>query len=251
MGRLVVNYELRPDLNVYASVSRGRRPPVITIDGTQTMKLPAEILWSYEAGAKGIFADGKMQFDTAFYTYEYTDFSTTVVKDLQLIPVNAGNATATGFEVSVSALLTPGLSVFANYGFIDAKFDDFDSSGNPQAFANNRFRLTPEHSASVGLNWLHNFNGIGNVFFTPTYTWKSKVFFTDDPNEADITQGDYGLLNARLGLRSGRWEVSTFVTNALDKDYLIDGGNVGRDLGLPTFIAGPPRLFGIEVTASF
>ena len=58
------------------------------------------------------------------------------------------------------------------------------------------------------------------------------------------------LANLRLGYDSadGRWSVEGYVSNLLDKDYIIDAGNTGGAFGTPTFIGGPPRMYGIEAT---
>jgi hypothetical protein len=45
---------------------------------------------------------------------------------------------------------------------------------------------------------------------------------------------------------------SIYFKNIMDKEFLIDGGNVGGDvLGLPTYVAGAPLMFGISIKASY
>jgi outer membrane receptor protein involved in Fe transport len=68
------------------------------------------------------------------------------------------------------------LAFFANYAYIDAIFDDTDEDGNPQELAGNRFRLTPEHSFSLGADVNVPLSSRAEVFFRPTYSFKSKVF---------------------------------------------------------------------------
>jgi len=51
VGRLALNYMVKRN-NFYASVSRGRRPGVISILPSKTTYLQPEIIWSYEAGVK-------------------------------------------------------------------------------------------------------------------------------------------------------------------------------------------------------
>jgi hypothetical protein len=41
------------------------------------------------------------------------------------------------------------------------------------------------------------------------------------------------------------------VKNAGDREYLIDAGNTGLNFGLPTFIVGAPRTWGVELTGRF
>lgn len=42
--------------------------------------------------------------------------------------------------------------------------------------------------------------------------------------------------------------MGAFVTNALDEKYIKDAGNTGDAFGIPTFIAGSPRYYGVTVT---
>ena len=39
--------------------------------------------------------------------------------------------------------------------------------------------------------------------------------------------------------------------NLADEDYLIDAGNSGQQLGLPTYIVGAPRMYGLRVAYRF
>ena len=63
----------------------------------------------------------------------------------------------------------------------------------------------------------------------------------------------YHLWSLRTGYLSAdeRYRIQLYVNNLLDEEYTIDGGNTGGDLGSPTFIAGPPRLYGGEFTWYF
>ena len=66
-------------------------------------------------------------------------------------------------------------------------------------------------------------------------------------------QDGYGLMNARLRFdaESDRWSAELFVTNLFDKEYIIDAGNTGDGFGIPTFIAGAPRMFGGYLTIRY
>jgi len=81
---------------------------------------------------------------------------------------------------------------------VNATIDDTDSDGNEQELAGNRFRLTPEHSFSVGGNLELSVSERVSAFIRPSFTWKSQVYFEAD-NEPGIEQDAYGLLNFRGG----------------------------------------------------
>jgi len=260
VGRAVLSYEFGDSGLAYASVSRGRRPNVINVaeDPADTEVLRNEIVWSYETGAKTSLLDDRLSLEGAVFYYDYANFQTDVTEidpnggGLIAETRDSGEAGALGFEVSFTAKASQWATLFGSYSYIDAEFADEDSDGNPQELAGNTFRLTPKHSFALGGRFTAPVGQGVEAFFTPTYTYKSRVFF-EEANDPGIEQEGYGLLNLRVGLAGGdgRWTVTGFVSNALDKDYIIDAGNTGGAFGIPTFIAGPPRFYGIEASFRF
>ena len=115
--------------------------------------------------------------------------------------------------------------------------------------------------ASIGAVWTLPVSG-GAFEVQPTYTWQSKVFFSDDNDipalqvsnfVPDLIQDEFqdafGLLNLRVRYKpdSGNWAVEAFGENLLDEEYIKDAGNTGDALGMPTFIAGRPLTWGLSV----
>jgi len=256
VGRLIANYELSPETNVFASFSRGRRPNVINVNAGGSTVLDNEIVLSYEAGLKQLALNNRLSFDLSGFFYDYSNFQTSVAELTQdgLVTEarDTGEATAYGFETSMRFNVTSGISIFGNYGYISATIDDTDSDGNEQELAGNRFRLTPEHSFALGATLSQMIGEGTRLFVRPSYTWKSQVYFEED-NEAGIEQEGYGILNLRAGidLFNDKLEVAFYAKNLLDEEYIIDAGNTGGAFGIPTFIAGPPRFVGVQVTAGF
>jgi outer membrane receptor protein involved in Fe transport len=248
VGRFLVNYVFDDTSNVYASISEGRRPPVIRVDETGPLPLEAETVVSYELGWRKAFLNKRLTTDLSVFHYAYDDYSTVVVRDLLVIPENGGKVDSTGVELSLRALLMPGLQCFASYGYNDASFRD---KGAGEAYSGTRPRLSSKHSISLGFEWLKSVSDLGDIFVTPTFVWRSKYYFTEDYNEEALSQGDYGLFNLRMGVRRGDWEISLFGNNLFDKEYYMDAGNTGRDLGLSTYIMARPRMWGIGLSRSF
>ncbi|SNQ44023.1 TonB-dependent receptor [Cellulophaga lytica] len=256
VGRFAVNYDLSDAVTVFGNVARGRRPNVINVSATEVNVLSDETVWSYELGLKSLMLDNKLQFDINGYYYDYSNFQTTIARldetdGLVILPNDSGSATALGFEAAMQYQFAKSSSFFANYGYIDASFDDEDSDGNPQQLAGNTFRLTPEHSFSAGFNINPTLSEKVAVFLRPTYTYKSKVFF-EETNLPNISQDGYGLLNIRTGITiQDRYEISLYATNVLDEEFIIDAGNTGGAFGIPTFIAGPPAFYGLQLSVKF
>ena len=282
--RLVADYAWNDSLHGYVNYARGRRPEVIQdvlgqIDPTigqpiDFEKVPAERVDSYEVGLKGLFLNRRLQLNLAAFYYDYENFQTSVAvggvageaPDFQL--VNAGTASSQGLETQMVFRPTDNLSINATYTYNRSRFDRTDDAGNLQEFADNRFRLSPDHSGSLALNYERR---LGNVqaYVSPSWTVQSDVFFEDanqrrfivfDPaTGADlfevpaVRQAGYGLLNLRAGvsLMNDRLTIEGFATNLLDKDYVIDAGNTGGNFGIPTFIAGAPRFYGVSARLEY
>jgi iron complex outermembrane receptor protein len=265
--RLVGRYALTDDANLYASYARGRKPELLSAFGPTTpeaaaqfVRVEAETVDSYEVGAKVALLDRRLRLDASAYTYSYENFQTVEQRGTQFIITNAGKATASGAEGQVEWAAAGWLDLFATYAYSHARFDE-------GAYEGNRFRLSPDHSFSIGANW--SFPALaGMVEVRPSYTWQSKTYF-DDANDlpqfqrppsnfvADVQQDEvqpsYGLLNLRVAWTADTAPVTleAFATNLLEEDYIIDAGNTGDAFGLPTFIAGPPRMVGVSATYRF
>jgi len=261
--RFVGRYAVTDDTNLYAAYARGRRPEVLAAAGPALPYSPgrfqaveAETVDSYEVGAKTALFDRRLRLDGAVYYYSYDNFQTVEQQGTLFILTNAGKAKAYGFEGQAEWRVFPGLDLYATYAYNHARFDG-------GAYDGNRFRLSPDSVLSLSANWTFDALG-GEVSIRPSYTWQSKVFFDDNndrpefqqppasflpDNDQDEYQDGYGLLNLRASYTptEGGWTVGAFVTNLTDEEFIIDAGNTGDSLGLPTFIPGRPRMAGVTV----
>jgi len=138
-------------------------------------------------------------------------------------------------------------SLFRTFAYLDGGIGDDASNG---VFAGNRFRLQPDTTASGGAT-LRVPVGAVTLYATPSATYRSKVFF-ELPNREAISQGGYTLVNLRAGVEFGersRFRVGGFARNLTNRKFLIDAGNTGGGFGVPTYIAGEPRFYGVEIGA--
>jgi outer membrane receptor protein involved in Fe transport len=250
-------YRITDDVNVYATLSNGRRSPVVQVNarrvGTNVVPnridVDEEIVWNYEGGIK--FATGPVSAALGVYYQVYDNFQVSIPDPNRPganITVSAGSAANLGVEGELAIDIADWLNVFGNFGYIDGGVDDTPANGN---LAGSRFRLQPEWQASGGFSVDYDFGGV-RFFATPTITHRSTIFYTV-PNSALLSQGPVTLVNARAGVSFAdeRFEIAGFIRNAFDEEFLLDAGNTGNGFGIPTFIPGEPQFYGVEVTAKF
>ncbi len=254
-------YRISDDVNVFATISKGRRSPVVnlgaTVDGAGNVVadpdlVSQETVWNYEGGIK--LASGPVSASLGVYYQVYENFQVSVQDPNgpvgTFITQSAGSASNLGVEGEIAVEATDWLQLFGNFGYIDGGIDE-DGAFSP-AFSGARFRLQPEFQASGGFSVNYEFGDSARFFFTPSVTHRSQIFF-EVPNNPLISQDAVTLVNARAGFSfaDDRYEIAGFIRNAFDEDYLLDGGNTGGAFGIPTFIPAEPQFFGIELTARF
>ena len=257
VGRAALSYMIGRN-NIYASVSRGRRPGVLYFnnDPEDFETLSPEIIYSYELGVKGSLFGGRVGYDLGAYYYDWYNYQTSVFNQetSKYEYDDAGRAHSLGVEASLSYAPSRYVNFFGNWSFIDGSFNDEDDNGNAQKYAGNRFRLTPKNSFAVGMNVSVPVGKSGNIYFRPTYSWKSKVYF-EESNEEELTQKAFGLLNFTAGyrLQPGKvyYEFGAFGKNILDEKYVVDAGNSGRQIGFPTYVGGSRSVVGVMVKVGF
>ncbi len=257
VGRAALSYMFKRN-NIYVSVSRGRRPGVIYYNNSpdDLSVLEPEIIWSYEAGIKGMLFSSQLTYDLSVYYYDWSHFQTNRFDQAQskYIADDAGKAHSLGIEAGLRYAPSRYFNIFGNYSYIDGKFNDTDENGEEQEYAGNRFRLTPKNSFSLGVDVFIPVNKRSEIYFRPTYSYKSKVYF-EDSNEPELTQDGYGLANFTAGYRlhpnNVYYDISIFGKNVFDTKYIIDAGNSGRQIGYPTYVAGSRSVFGAQVKVGF
>ncbi|MEL6257837.1 MAG: TonB-dependent receptor, partial [Pseudomonadota bacterium] len=266
--RAAATYEINDQINAFLTYARGRTPEIIAVSSFDFSPEDFDILDdekvdAVEGGVKGVFLDGALFADLSVYYYDYRDFQTSQIVNGQIIALNAGDARSIGVETSFNWQITDTVSAGGNYGFNDFEF----TTG---AFDGNRPRLSPEHAISLYGEVTHSLAETGaELFLRPSFTWQSEVFFDNDNDRSDLQsvetgrlpgfedtivdelQESYALLNLRGGVTFQNFTLEAFATNLLDKEYIIDAGNTGDGFGIPTFIRGEPRLYGVNLRAEF
>jgi iron complex outermembrane receptor protein len=251
-----LKYSINENTNLFANYSKGRRPKVLQFTSAgEEQILDAEIVNSLDLGFKTAIQQ-RLWFDLGLFYYGYLNFQTTAwvadasTGEFNYIVKDGGKANGYGAEATIKYALLKGLDLFGNYAYIHARFADKDADGDEQAYANNMFRLTPEHSFAFGLNARVEIARKAFLFGNPTYSYKTKIFF-EDANTPGLEQDAYGLLNLRGGIEYKDITLAFWGNNLLGEKYIVSAGNTGSLFGDPTQIPGIPLMIGTTLSWKF
>ncbi|MCS0627893.1 TonB-dependent receptor [Telluria mixta] len=256
VGDVALRYKLSPTVSTYASFARGYKPAIWNLDGTITpandfRPVDRENVNSYELGLKGAFLNRRLTLNAALFNTVYTNFQVQtfdpVAPASSFALANAGKASTRGIELDGRALLPAEFRMNASLAFIDAKYDDYGaatcytaqtvaqgcaraaSGTSYQNLSGTRLPNAPKWKFNVGLERSIPIDSMPfDLTVGGTYAFQTQVNF--DPNGNPIAvQGAYGILNlnATLAERNGRYDVSLFANNALNRGYIsgiIDQG---------------------------
>ncbi len=251
-----LKYSFNENSNLFANYSKGRRPEVLQFTSAgEEQVLDAEIVNSFDLGFKTAVQQ-RLWFDLGLFYYDYMNFQTSAwvadasTGEFNYIVKDGGKASGYGAEANVKYAVLKGLQLFGNYAYIHARFAENDVDGSKQEYANNMFRLTPEHSFAFGLNARVEIAKEIFLFGIPSYSYKTKIFF-EDANTPGLEQDGYGLLNLRVGIEYKNIILAFFGSNLLEEKYIVSAGNTGSLFGDPTQIPGAPRMFGTKISWKF
>ncbi len=274
--RTGLEYEFLPDAMVYVTASRGYKGPGLAyqLDSTSTNLLnkgivKPEIVHSYEVGFKTQWFDRRVTVNVAFYNEIFSDFQTTLIEPGTTIStfLNAGEMRTTGVDLSATWRLTPSFTLAANATYDNARYTDFKNApcytgqvaatgcvNSIQNLSGHSLADTPKTSTNLTARYEHPIGGHLAGYFQASDAYKSAVNFSSAGDPLNI-QGGYSLVNLTAGINTvdGRWGVSVYGNNVLDKhyvDFFLDNGTnhaiFFNDIGY-----GALQTFGVAVNAHF
>jgi iron complex outermembrane receptor protein len=257
--KALLEYHLDPDTLIYGSINRGFKSGVINVGSTNPVINP-EFVYAYETGLKKKAFEDRVQFTAAAFFYDYKNLQVGFVNAQSVVStVNAAAAHNYGLETEVLAKLTPQLQLNLAATYLSAKYTSFttgDYRNNfaPTDVAGNYLDNAPPYTARIGLEYTEPLPGAaGALHFRAEDAYQGRVYFTEF-NNADATQGGYGLINASAGWESSdaHWNATAWVRNAADKFAIandIISAPLYSSVRVGTVI--PPRTYGLTLGYKF
>lgn len=259
---------------LYATYSRGVRNGGINVANLNVSQganpdVKPELNDMFEFGVKNAFFNKRLLVNASAFWNNVHNYITsasyytptgTIISYL----TNAKHVVSRGFELDARGTIAPGLEGRLSAAYTDAFYASFRNATQPLESSNiktmrdlsgNQIPLNSKWNLSAGLEYTIPFQS-----FLPTsshwgsdlllyiggdYTYRSSYYA--DPSESAYTRiAPYGLFDAHIGARprSGKWDVSFWGHNMLDKRYFITmtpqahGGMFYGQLGDPAMFGG-------------
>ncbi|WP_232359276.1 TonB-dependent receptor [Paraneptunicella aestuarii] len=207
-----------------------------------------EVLLSYEAGAKLTFMEGKMQFNSSVFYYDYSDYQSFSWVNNAGVVFNE-EATFTGAEIEIFLNAAKGLDIMFNASYIDAVVEDLQVADGD--FRDTTPPYTPEYQASGMIRYSWSV-GEGNMAAVLSGSYQSETFHNARNFTAHKLDSQFKA-NANLTWKDSEdmWNVVVYVDNLTDEDDGIIGFDVSGFYGNTQIAYTKPRTYGITVRRNF
>jgi len=243
VGKASLQYFVRDDLSIFASVSTGYKGQGYDVSSGFNQNradnpVASESAVSYEAGVKGAIMEGRAQFSVVAFLTDYDDFQAqsgeVTTEGLVFSLNNVGKLTTQGIEADFAAQLSSSWRLDAGLAIIDASIDEFPLANcypgqtaaqgcvaGAQNLAGKPLANAPEFKYNVGLTYETALSGMPFMLFANgNYTYQDDVNF-DLFNNPRTVQAGYGIANLSVGIEDneGRYRITAFANNLFDEQY--------------------------------
>lgn len=213
-----------------------------------------------EGGMKAELLQRRLQVNASLFSYAYDNLQTqrTVAQasgGATTIVENAASSTIRGAEIQATAVPLRDLTITAGLTLLHARYDRYDA-GDGTDFSGTRMVRAPDLTTNLAIDYDPLIGRDVRLIAHADWFHTSSFYF--EPGETRVLpsnrQGAYDLLNVRLGLGLGRWSVTGFVTNLLDRRYRA-ANDIRPGVVTPFGAIGPqsagyyaaPRMTGVRV----
>jgi iron complex outermembrane receptor protein len=161
--------------------------------------------------------------------------------------VNADSAISHGVEAELAWRPFRPLLLRGATGYTDARFDDFQDPFTGAVLDDNRLPFTPRYTVR-----LESRLELPRGFFVEGGVSAYGETYYDETNTTAFRQGEYAIVDARIGYEQDRYGAALYARNLFDRAYytsITPGVSVAPPFGAGS--VGEPQVFGISVWARF
>ena len=202
------------------------------------IEFDSETVDTFEIGFKSDFANNRFRLNAAAFYTDYQDVQQNITRlATGIVVLNVPGAEIKGFDLDLTAILTPNFLISGGIGYADSELTDpliIDDPQNPgvpivdsTAFIGQTLAQAPDLTANASAIYSHTMSNQGTLLFRLDWSHTGEVLHelveNGSPLEALVTEDSYDLVNARIGYTSpnGDWDVSVWGKNLFDERYAV------------------------------
>lgn len=230
--KLSGNYKFGEASMVFVSVSEGFKGGSYDNRALSTGDDPIgpEFMTAYEIGYKGTFADNTVQFNAAYFFYDWEDLQ--LFESYGGIPalVNLPGVEIKGFEAELKWAPNDQWYIQASVGTADSEV--VDTTGlNPLSLATKGKEVT--NTPDMTANLLASYSipmGNNSLDLSLNYRYQSSMYYTFVQDNARDESGNYSFINARAAFSFGENQ---------EYNLALWGNNLNEEFACSSVIWGP------------
>jgi iron complex outermembrane receptor protein len=263
--RVTARYAVSPDLNIYASYTRGFKSGTFNPNSFFVANaVRPEIVDAFEGGVKGRIGSN-LSFELSAFHYNYKDIQVTTFLVGTTVLQNAAKEKIYGVDATVTYRPVEDLTLTASVTPLHARYSSFPSAvvivptapcpggldycGNANAAADLTGKVPPRApniSGNLSAEYViregnQTFKVYGNLYHSGRFYWE----ITDR-----IKEKPYTILNGRISwnINNGPLSVELWGRNLTDKKYYVSQG-IGTNVD--ALLSARPRSWGVTLLGAF
>jgi iron complex outermembrane receptor protein len=265
-----LSYQFNNSNMVYASATEGFRtggsnyalPTACNAQAEEfglqnTGSYKSDTVWSYEIGSKNSMMDDRLALQSSVYYLKWNGIQQSVSLPCGFgVIQNLGQATSKGFSLQAQFAPTTHINVYANLAYVDAQYSKtlYSPGSTTKILARQGVHLPAvPWTAAAGAQYnLSAFNT--PAYLRADFQWQSAYPTTSPTDPLTLGYNSYNIvlpsvdsLNLRAGVIVDDWDLSAFVTNALNGTAII--GDVRQEANhnfVNLDVGQTPRTIGVQ-----
>ncbi len=203
-----------------------------------------EYSWNYEIGGNLAWQEAGIRANFALFYIDCRDQQLTIFPEGSTtgrMMTNAGRSRSIGGEFSLRATVTSKLNLYADYGYTNAKFVDYDNG--KEDFAGNDIPYAPQHTLSIRGDYTFHLNSnfIERITLNGGVRGVGEIYWEENNS---VKQPFYTLIDASISFSTKRYSIDLWGRNLANTSY---DTFYFESIGNRFVQKGRPQTFGVTL----
>ena len=262
--KLGVDYQYSTDILFYGIYSEGFRSGGYNGRNSSALDIgpyDPEYVNQYETGMKSELLDQRVRLNLAVFYTDYKDKQEEVIIPDELLGSrtvvrNASTVTTSGFEAEASWVATEALLLNANFGYLDASYDDYNADLNGDGIVTDnsdlQLRRVPDYTGGVDATYTMQIGpGTATAYSAYRYTDEYWVEVSNDPRGLVDSRG---VIDVTLSYE-WEWSAGRLVKITAYGRDITDEQDYNSLISIPGVLAfsavGGGEQYGVMISGNF